>query len=115
MTPMFTGPAQTTEPIARTIARRILRKVSEESQRRLAVQQECFHETWHNPDASAAAIFAEMGTEGVKFMQLGALNVQHAEDVAEINGQTLADVLAASDWMPDQPFTLNPDGTVTIG
>jgi len=115
MNPMFTGPAQTLEPIARTIARRILRKVSEEAQRRLAVQQECFHETWHNPDAPAADIFAEMGPEAAKFMQLGALNVQHAEDVAIINGQTLADVLDESDWMPDQPFTINPDGTVTLG
>jgi hypothetical protein len=112
---MFTGPAQTLEPIARTIARHILRKVSAEAQRRLAVQQELFHYTWHNPDAPAADIFAEMGPEAVKFMQMGALNVEHAAAVAALNGQTLADVLVESDWMPDQPFTLNPDGTVTIG
>ena len=114
MTPMFTGPAPPTEPIARTIARQILRKVSEEAQRRLAVQQQVFAEVWRNPDASAADIFAEMGPEAVKFMQLGGVNVEHAATVAAVNGQTLADVLDESDWLPPVPYTLNPDGTVTL-
>lgn len=114
MTPMFTGPAPTSEPIARTIARRILRKVSAEAQRRLAVQQECFADVWRNPDASAAEIIAEMGPEAGKFMQLGGINVEHAADVAAVNGQTLADVLDESDYVPLQSFTINPDGTVTL-
>lgn len=61
---------------------------------------------WQNPAVPVSDILAEIGTDAAELFQLSAAKVRFFE---EVKPGCTTDVLALM-----QPFTVNPDGTVTL-
>lgn len=76
--------------------------------------KESFSKVWFNEHHTPQEIFTEFGTSGGSFFLAAQAAVQFIATFAQINGQTLEDYLAESDYTPPLAYTINNDGTVTI-
>lgn len=111
---MLTPPPAPTDPPARAAVRRIFSETADELQRRIAMHQRIFPLVWSSNEYTPEEWFAEAGTQAVKFMQIAGENVDHIASLAAIDGKTINDFLATSEYVPPRQYTANPDGTIIL-
>lgn len=77
--------------------------------------REAFGRIWHDSQVSPQEVFDQFGTSGAALFVAANATVTLISTVAASLGQTLDDYLKPEEYTPPLPYTINKDGTVTVG
>lgn len=80
-----------------------------------ATVKQTWARTWGSGDAGPQQIFDELGTGGVRFMQISGATIEYLQAVADFMGIPLTEELPVEFHTAPYNWTPNPDGTVTVG
>jgi len=92
-------------------AREILQRMTTTAEMILQSHQWIFDRLWNSSDASPDAILAKIGTRGEELFERGGDTVRFL--LGADTGRPIA-VMQPSEYTPPIPYTVNPDGSVTL-
>ena len=82
----------------------------------VAAFKEAFARIWNRQDGvTPQQMFDQAGTNAGNLFAAANASVAYFTAMAAANGQTLANYLQPADYTPPLPYTINADGTVTVG
>ena len=78
--------------------------------------KEAFARVWLRQDGvTPQQVFDQFGTSAAVLFAGAQATLTFIESFAALNGLTLTDYLQPTDYTPPLPYTINADGTVTVG
>ena len=109
---LLVAPADPKEEPAALYARKILQNMALAAEMLLKCHQEGFAMLWHSQDATPQEIFDHLGEEAANVMLYSSDAVRLMLGVA--TGRQFVD-MQPSEYTPPVPYTINQNGTVTVG
>lgn len=111
--------ALTTQQVAsENIANTIISTINEELERRISLHIYLYSLLWNDATATPQAICDKLMSKGFKpavLFQLSAMNKANLESMCSLCGKQLSDFISVEYLTPKLPFTINADGSITIG
>jgi hypothetical protein len=92
-------------------AREILQRMTQAGVDFVSSQQWCFDRLWKSPDATPQEILAKIGPRAIELFQRGGDAVAFVLGVH--TGRPIAS-MEPSEYTPPVPYTVHPDGTITL-